>query len=147
MLFDKSYIQFGACLLSAALAGCGSDGPEIAGVEGTVTMDGKPLPNAAVVFVPEGGRPAGARTDENGHYVLNFSAGRQGAIPGKSRIRISTLSDPYEAEDGTSVPGSPETIPARYNAQTTLQYEVKAGETNVANFDLDSEGPIAWAAE
>src|SRR5262245_51132847 len=41
-----------------ALAGCGPGGPEIAHVAGRVTMDGKPLSNAAVVFVPETGRPA-----------------------------------------------------------------------------------------
>jgi hypothetical protein len=38
-------------------------GPEIASVEGTVTMDGNPLPNASVVFIPPAGRPAGARTN------------------------------------------------------------------------------------
>ena len=147
-MFNTRCFLLAAGLLGAAVAGCGADGPEIAGVEGTVTMDGKPLPNAAVVFVPEeGGRPAGARTDENGHYVLNFSGGRQGTIPGKNKVQITTLSDPYQDEEGNTVPGSPETVPMKYNTQTTLEVDVKEGEHNVADFDLDSEGDIAVAAE
>jgi hypothetical protein len=90
-----------------------------------------------------GGRPAAARTDENGNYELNFSAGRKGTIPGVNRVRITTLSDPYEDEEGNMVPGSPETIPMEYNQQTALEYEVIDGEMNVANFDLESGGKIA----
>ena len=80
-------VMFGGAL---ALSGCGEDGPELGRVEGTVTMDGKPLPNASVVFVPENGRPAGATTDAQGKYVLNFTAGREGALLGKNTVRIST---------------------------------------------------------
>jgi hypothetical protein len=40
-------------LFLVAVAGCGSSGPPIAYVSGKVTMDGKPLPNATVVFIPE----------------------------------------------------------------------------------------------
>jgi hypothetical protein len=120
-------------------------GPEIASVEGTVTMDGKPLPNATVVFVPENGRPAGARTDERGHYVLWFTEGRKGAIPGKNWIRISTAAEATEAADGTPVPAQREIVPAKYNAQSTLEFTVEAGKKNVANFDLDSKGPLPGA--
>ena len=141
-MFHRICIWLVAGLIPAAISGCAEDGPEIADVEGTVTMDGKPLANASVVFVPQGGRPAGARTDDNGHYVLNFSGERQGALPGKSKVRISTLRDPYVAEDGTNVPGTPETVPAKYNAETILEFEVKLSEANVADFNLDSEGEL-----
>jgi len=128
--------------LAVACAGCGPGGPEIASVEGTVTMDGKPLPNAAVVFIPENGRPAGATTDSEGHYALNFTAGRQGAIPGTNTVRITTERDPSETEDGTPIPASPETVPMKYNAASELEFTVEAGKNNVANFDLVSGGPI-----
>jgi hypothetical protein len=124
---------------SFLLAGCGSGGPDISYVSGRVTMDGKPLPNASVVFIPENGRPAGANTDEDGNYVLNFAQGRRGAIPGKNTIRITTLRDPYEGDDGKMVPGSPETIPSKYNASTTLEFTVEPRKRNVANFDLTSK--------
>jgi hypothetical protein len=130
-------------VLLVALTGCGSSGPEIAYVTGKVTMDGKPLPNAAVVFVPENGRPAGARTDEDGTYVLNFAQGRKGAIPGASTIRIMTFRDADQDENGQPIPGSPETVPARYNTESTLTFEVVPKKKNVANFDLESGGAIS----
>ena len=68
--------------LWALCLGCES-GPEIASVEGTVTMDGKPLANATVLFVPENGRPAGGRTDERGHYLRDFHHGSQRSNTGQ----------------------------------------------------------------
>ncbi len=132
------------CLLCSLLilGGCGPGGPEIASVEGTVTMDGKPLANATVVFSPMGGRPAGARTDQDGHYVLNFGSGRKGAMPGINKIRITTVSEAFVDEDGKKVPGSRETIPVEYNQSSTLEFDVKAGEKNLADFNLKSGGKV-----
>jgi hypothetical protein len=105
-------------------------------------MDGQPLANATVVFIPENGRPAGARTDASGHYVLTFTAGREGAIPGKNSIRISTFADASEAEDGSPIPGQKETVPAKYNSLSTLEFTVEPGKNNIANFELDSKGAL-----
>ena len=124
-------------------AGCGPGGPEIASVSGRVTMDGKPLANATVVFIPENGRPSGASTDADGKYVLNFSQGRRGAIPGKNMVRVMTIRDPTPGEDGKSIPGSKETVPAKYNTATELTFDVAPGKRNVADFDLKSGGPIS----
>jgi hypothetical protein len=130
-------------VLLLALAGCGSGGPEIASVSGRVTMDGKPLPHATVVFIPENGRPAGASTDEDGNYVLNFSQGRKGAIPGKNTIRITTLRDPTPGDETKpAIPGSKETVPAEYNSASTLEFTVEPKKKNVANFDLKSGGRV-----
>jgi hypothetical protein len=129
-----------ASLLSGA---CSRGGPEIAYVTGRVTMDGKPLANAAVVFIPENGRPAGATTDADGNYVLNFTQGRRGAIPGKNLIRISTNREAQQDASGKPIPASRETVPARYNTNTSLEFTVEPKKKNVANFDLQSGGPIA----
>ena len=54
----------GAFSLICVLAiGCGSGGPTLGTVTGQVTLDGKPLPNALVTFMPEGegGAATGAR--------------------------------------------------------------------------------------
>jgi hypothetical protein len=121
--------------------GCGSGGPEIAHVSGRVTMDGKPLAKATVVFIPEDGRPAGANTDADGRFVLNFDERRRGAIPGKNMVRIMTVRDAEQDETGKTVsPGSPETVPARYNTATELTFTVEPKKRNVANFDLKSGG-------
>ena len=104
-------------------------------------MDGKPLANATVVFIPENGRPAGARTDADGNYVLNFTEGRRGAMPGTNTIRITTLREAEQDENGKTVmPGSPETIPPKFNTSTTLSFTVEPNKKNVANFDLKSSG-------
>jgi hypothetical protein len=130
------------CVLTTLLsgfAGCGPRGPEIASVSGRVTMDGKPLAHATVVFIPENGRPAGARTDADGNYTLNFSGGRKGAIPGKSMVRITTVREAEHDENGkVTLPGSGEKVPAKYNTATTLEFTVEPKKNNVANFDITS---------
>lgn len=125
-------------LIIALGAGCSSRGPEIAYVEGRVTLDGEPLVGATIVFVPENGRPSGAATGADGKYVLNFANGRKGAVPGTNTVRIMTLRDADQDDNGRSIPGRPETVPAHYNSETTLSFEVEPKTKNVANFDLHS---------
>ncbi len=131
-----------------AFMGCSSSGPDIAYVSGRVTMDGKPLANAAVLFIPEDGRPAAARTDADGRYVLNFTEGRRGAIPGKNSVRITTQREAEQDENGkTVVPAARETIPMEYNAASTLEFTVEPKKKNVANFDLKSGGKVLSSEE
>ncbi len=116
-----------------AVAGCGgqSDRPALGRVHGRVTLDGKPLAKAGVGFQPKGkGRESFATTDENGEYELNYRADVQGAGAGDNAVRITKQ---------TSHDWRSETVPAKYNRQSTLRFEVKAGEDNVANFDLLSK--------
>jgi hypothetical protein len=127
-------------VFALSLAGCGPAGPEIAYVSGRVTLDGKPLPYASIVFIPENGRTAGASTDENGNYVLNYDDDRQGTMPGKNSVRITTERDPYEDASGKQIPGSKELVPARYNTNSTLVFDVEPRKKNVANFNLESKG-------
>ncbi len=137
--------MFGFCmslLILLASIGCDS-GPPIATVQGTVTLDGKPLEGAVVNFAPEaGGRPAGGTTDAAGKYVLNFSEGRNGAIPGKNNVQISTRADPYMDVDNKPVKGRPEMVPMEYNSQSKLTFNVEDGKTNIADFDLKSGGKV-----
>ena len=121
--------------------GCGPSGPDIARVQGTVTMDGKPLPNAIIMFVPVGGRPSVSETDANGKYVLEFSGGRKGAIPGINRVEINTGRLAYE-KDGKNYPAVKESVPVQYNRVTTLEFNVEAGKNNTADFALKSGGKI-----
>ena len=134
----------GVVLLMMALmlqVGCGPSGPDIARVQGTVTMDGKPLPNAIIMFVPVGGRPSVSETDANGKYVLEFSGGRKGAIPGINRVEINTGRLAYE-KDGKNYPAVKESVPVQYNRLTTLEFNVEAGKNNTADFALKSGGKI-----
>lgn len=122
--------------------GCGSsDRPELGDVHGTVTMDGAPLANAQVVFSPEGGRPSTGVTDAAGKYTLTYIRDIKGAKVGNHSVRIESVpaapSDPEAATKEAPIPFK-ETIPAKYNAKSTLTAEVKPGE-NTIDFPLESK--------
>ena len=142
-----------ALLLSAALSGCGGGSDLVLGeVEGVVTLDGKPLPNAVVTFAPKGGGPAGVgKTNAEGEYQL-MTAGQPGAVPGEHTVSIICVPEPApveaasshdQADGGISTasedyePPEVTEVPARYNTETELTEEVKSGG-NTINFDLKS---------
>ena len=69
-----------ACLIG--LAGCGKSNVDLVPVDGTVTLDGQPVADAGVMFVPkkaEHGLPAAGSTDANGHFALS-TANRPGGM-------------------------------------------------------------------
>ncbi|MCH5372786.1 MAG: carboxypeptidase-like regulatory domain-containing protein [Planctomycetes bacterium] len=157
-LFVVTAVCSFVCLASA---GCGPKGPELGTVTGQVTMDGQPLANVLVTFVPEqGGRAATGTTDADGRYQLMY-IDRLGALPGKHRVSVKTLpkttaastgkmsEEEYEkAAAGAMDPSAydqakvEEPIPARYNTETELVEEVKAGE-NVIDLKLTSDATPA----
>ncbi len=128
-------------LLFATLSflSCGSnDDSWLAPIEGTVTFDSKPLPDARVIFKPtRGGLPSEAVTDENGYYKLHYSGNKSGAEVGVHEVRIRT--------SGMET-GAKEIIPARYNANTKLKETVTKDSTTI-NFDLKPGGEIIQFVE
>src|SRR2546425_8916779 len=87
-------LLFGLACLSVA-AGC-SRGPQFANVEGRITLNGRPLPDMEVLFLPdpkEGtlGPPSSAYTDEKGHYQLVTNKGQSGAVVGTHRVCLRDL--------------------------------------------------------
>jgi hypothetical protein len=83
-----------AVLLAAAagtFGGCGSDGPELADVTGTVTRDGKPLSGINVEFQPQTGRPSAGRTNDAGEYQLQFTSEQAGALLGQHQVHIVSV--------------------------------------------------------
>lgn len=95
------------------------------GVAASVTLDVAPLPDATVTFTPEpfmgaAAREATAVTRADGS-IATFSVGGE-SLPGLPcglyRVKVSKPG-----------PEGQETIPARYNTQTTLGCEVFAGRS------------------
>ncbi len=114
-------------LLMISFVGCGKTGADIAPVTGRITLDGKPLEKADVVFQPEGSKPpSSARTDTDGRYQLVYKRGVMGGAIGSNTVRITISSE---------VVANPPSIPARYNTASELTKEVKSGQ-NEFNFDL-----------
>ena len=141
----------------ALLAGCDS-APEmdyslanLVKAGGTVTLDGKPLPNAVVTFEAPDGTFAYAMTDEAGDYELQFDSAMQGVTPGPKTVRISTTrrilglnSDDEHGgeimEEGDNSPAAAtgqELVPPQYNRNSQLTVEVTPDKTDY-DFDLKS---------
>ena len=134
----------GGLLLSTLLAGCGgAPTPSNVGrVSGHVTLEGQPLPSALVTFSPveQGATSSLGRTDEDGNYTLVYAQGVDGAHIGQHRVSITTF-DEGDPDGDPPRPAVAEKVPAKYNYQTELTADVKAGENSI-DFPLKNDGPI-----
>ncbi len=133
-----------AMVLVCFSAGCGSGryAFETVPVEGTVTLNGEPLPDALVTFHPENGRLASGKTDKAGEYKLVYLEGKSGVLPGKHKVTISTNVEPDRDSDDPEVQaGRPEVVPANYNRITELEVTVSLDEQSPVDFDLEGTVP------
>jgi hypothetical protein len=118
--------------LILGISGC-HQGPATARVTGTVTFDGKPLPNALVEFFPEdGSRSSVGSTNAEGFYELKFSATAIGAIPGRHKVVIRTVTGESDSENKVT---NKEILPDKYHKKSELTADLKSGK-QVVNFDL-----------
>lgn len=129
-----------ALVAFGVLAGCGGDAALVE-VTGTVTYQGQPVPDANVLFQPEGGPPATGQTDSQGHFSLN-TGGRPGVPAGTSQVAVTAYEDVRTVEPGEADPeGYSEVrslIPEKYAnmVSSPLTAEVVRGETNHFDFEL-----------
>jgi hypothetical protein len=84
--------------LVTALGGCSQD-LRYAPVEGTITLDGEPLAEVEVVFLPDykrGGKGPNSSglTDDKGHYTLITDKGQTGAVVGPCVVCIRDMRAP-----------------------------------------------------
>jgi hypothetical protein len=124
--FKTDILPFCFALVVISNAGCSKSGPELAPVSGRITLDGKPLEKADVLFQPGSQPPSSGRTDADGRYVLAYKRGVMGGHVGSNSVQITISPD---------VVPNPPNIPARYNYESKLTYEIKSGQ-NEFNFDL-----------
>jgi hypothetical protein len=106
--------------------------PDLAPVSGVVTLDGKPLGDAIVLFTSAAGMSSFGKTDTTGRYRVAYRSNLEGAAIGPSVVRITT--------NQTELPGAGyrDPIPAKYNSASTLKAEVKPGG-NTIDFPLSSK--------
>jgi hypothetical protein len=125
---SRGFVGALASLICIVLLGCGQgDRPPLGTVKGVVTLDGKPLADAAVRFLPiTPVRASMSMTDSNGRYELIYIRDIMGAAVGEHRVEITTESA-----------GTAEKLPAQYHSKTTLTAKVEPG-VNEINFDLQS---------
>ena len=122
-------------LFSAGCADADAQRVPLVPVRGLVTLDGKPLAKAVVLFESADGSFSYGQTDRRGRYALRFDSRSWGATPGTKTVRISMnrrihgLNSNDEGGPGDRAGGafpkqSVELIPERYHARSNVTVEV-----------------------
>lgn len=122
--------------LISITAGCGAAGPEFAPVRGVVTVDGKPMSQLSVRFMPDPDKGndnsavSSGETNDAGEYELKYYYKRQeglGAAIGWHRVVIEDMRFSAVPQGG-KLP--PTIVPANYGspAMTPLRIEVVPGD-------------------
>lgn len=136
-------------ILPMFLTGCGSGSAGLLPVSGKITYQGKPVPNATVIFTPEMGAPGIGITDGSGYYTLK-TATENGVTKGQCKVSISAdQADPNAKSDmtpeeyqkliasGQSIPvQSKKLVPERYASPATSRLSVTVGPETSFDFDL-----------
>ena len=127
----------GIIVVLAMFSGCGSSDGRVA-VAGSVTLDGQPLDNGVITFIPQEKKvgSAGAAI-ESGKYQV---PAKRGLLPGKYLVAIDA-SDPAQTAarpDHPTMAIPVSRIPLRYNGETELKAEVRADDDN--RFDFAPQG-------
>jgi hypothetical protein len=122
-------------ITSAALAGAaaGCNGPDESRVTGTVTFDGRPIPDGWVCFTPDSAKgnvgPQGRARITNGQYDTGAAGGRD-VVAGPVRVRIDCF-------DGKVADGLPSGNPILASYETTVELPRGA---SAQNFEI----PRVW---
>jgi hypothetical protein len=126
-----------AVLGLAALASVAGCAPAGATVSGTVTLDGAPLEDANISFVPkaDGQKQAGWAIIAGGKYAIPASGGLG---TGAFRVEIRASRATGEKSNDPTLISTKEVVPPRYNSRSELVADIKPGP-NVVNFDLKSK--------
>jgi len=137
MINNSTFARLAACGFAVALVGCGGpDGPKLATVTGTITIDGKPVSGAGIQLISQepNGSVAYGMTDESGQYEMAFGQKRKGAFPGKNKVVLN--SDSRISVGGEKYDGA-EVFPPKYNTKSEEFVNVKEGESNVFDFKVE----------
>lgn len=86
---DAALVLLAALLASSA--GCSDGLPERVPVSGTVTIDGAPLTRGSIMFISQGGRPAGGGIDSQGHFELSCYEQGDGATLGLHHVKVTAV--------------------------------------------------------
>jgi hypothetical protein len=120
--------------------GCAESGSRRYAVSGVVKWQHKRLDQGAITFLPEDpsiGSGGGAMIHD-GEYSI---PAKQGLLPGRYKVTITSADPRNKAPDPDSPPGylpvPKDRIQAKYNTQTTLTADVQPQGTNTFNFEVE----------
>lgn len=137
-------------ILALPLIGCGKGTLKTEPVQGTVTLDGVPLSDATVNFNPvsSGAIPGYARTDAQGHYILQTQNGsaQAGTVEGDYIVTFGKTTTISEGTTKNSYGQTiermrpKETLPDIYLTVKTSPFKVTITQgKNVLDFDLTAK--------
>lgn len=120
------------------LEGCqgGATPVRVHPVSGTLSVNGQPVSNIIVHFVPGNGRPSTGVTDAGGKFDLQYEKGIRGVVPGEHKVWIE-----YK-------PGSPAEEMAMREGKLSLPTDVAAalkkyGALETSSYTVTVDGPKA----
>ncbi len=133
-----------AALAWLCCAGCGPDLshlPKTVSASGVVTLDGKPVELASVMFIADSGNfHATGNTDSSGRFTLKAFEEKPGAVPGSYKIEVNKTLVGNEKEDVT---GGETTInlrhglPAKYATFITSGLKYTIPDSDVSDIKLE----------
>lgn len=140
----KSARFCGICLVIAACIGCGKKGPQRAAVAGHVTLDGQPINEGVIQFLPFEGTigPEAGGVITKGQYDI---AQQRGPVVGKARVELrASKKTGRRVQDPTGRPGTltdeyKEMFPPDFNTNSALVREIK-DDRNELDFDIRTKG-------
>lgn len=133
-----SLVRVGGCaLLAALMVAIGCSDPSNGEVTGMVRVEGTPLEKGAITFTPADGQGQTAGGEiKAGRYSVRVPVG-------KMKVSISMPVEDkkkklYPTADSPEMWMYREGLPARYNENTELEFEVKSG-SNQKDWDLQAK--------
>lgn len=141
---SDTIVMMRTCLLLAVLiwgSCCVGCGPHAVSVSGTVTLDGEPLNEAVIMFVPlEAERQKTGADIKEGRYQI---AASDGLMPGNYRVEVADnppLDGPRGANGRPTGMQQRRPFPYRYAHDSLLTAEIdETGEPVVLDFALTRE--------
>jgi len=150
----SNFLLIAVGLFLSCSLGCTGGSSNVGQVTGVVTLEGKPLVGAEVIFYPANGRASVGTTDDTGKYELAYIRNENGAVVGEHRVTISTevlpkseyeieLDERDEGDGGDEVEteeqrrlnsrGQREGLPPKFSdrKKTELTATVKAGPNEI----------------
>lgn len=116
-----------AATLACLAGGCGPRRPATVPVKGRVTLDGKPVADAAVIFEPEtGGVPARGSTAADGSFTLTTFERDDGAIAGRHRVGVTKVVYEGVKADAGGLEAGPLAGPPKERWEVPSRYAVPA---------------------
>lgn len=148
MNFNRLTAAFSVCLACVALAGCGgSNELPRAAVRGMVLLDGEPLPEGIIRFVPTG-ETKGPQSSVEIRFGLFKVTEQHGPLVGTHRIEIISTDDGgFPEDDEEAIQRMREqgitkidkiTVPDEYNKRSKMTESVTPEGPNDFKFELSS---------